>query len=324
MATETSITLTLESREEAVLLFGNRDQYLRMLRDALGIRIVARGDVVHIEGNEIQVDQADRAFQQLRAILKRKEALSSEDVRTVLAVVGSAEDRPSEQTVATTVVSSGASKSVRPRTDGQGRYVHAMRQSDLVFCIGPAGTGKTYLAVGVAVNLLRQGAVKKIVLVRPAVEAGERLGFLPGDMAAKINPYLRPLFDALNEMMEPEQVKRYTENDIIEIAPLAFMRGRTLNHAVIILDEGQNTTIAQMKMFLTRMGQGSKIIVTGDVTQVDLPVNVKSGLTDALQRLDQVEGIHIVYLTDADIVRHPLVSRIVNAYENEKPRKKRD
>jgi len=324
MATETSITLTLESREEAVLLFGNRDQYLRMLRDALGIRIVARGDVVHIEGNEIQVDQADRAFQQLRAILKRKEALSSEDVRTVLAVVSSAEDRPSEQTVATTVVSSGANRSVRPRTDGQGRYVHAMRQSDLVFCIGPAGTGKTYLAVGIAVNLLRQGAVKKIVLVRPAVEAGERLGFLPGDMAAKINPYLRPLFDALNEMMEPEQVKRYTENDIIEIAPLAFMRGRTLNHAVIILDEGQNTTIAQMKMFLTRMGQGSKIIVTGDVTQVDLPVNVKSGLTDALPRLDQVEGIHIVYLTDADIVRHPLVSRIVNAYENEKPRKKRD
>jgi phosphate starvation-inducible PhoH-like protein len=323
MATETSITLTLESREEAVLLFGNRDQYLRMMRDALGIRIVARGDVVHIEGSEIQVDQADRAFQQLRAILKKQETLSAEDVRTVLAVVSSAEDRPSVQTAAT-VVSGGATKSVRPRTDGQGRYVHAMRENDLVFAIGPAGTGKTYLAVGVAVNLLRQGAVKKIVLVRPAVEAGERLGFLPGDMAAKINPYLRPLFDALNEMMEPEQVKRYTENDIIEIAPLAFMRGRTLNQAVIILDEGQNTTIAQMKMFLTRMGQGSKIIVTGDITQVDLPGNVRSGLTDALDRLQKVERIGIVYLTEADIVRHPLVVKIVAAYEAERPRKKRE
>jgi phosphate starvation-inducible PhoH-like protein len=199
-----------------------------------------------------------------------------------------------------------------------------MRENDLVFAIGPAGTGKTYLAVGVAVNLLRQGAVKKIVLVRPAVEAGERLGFLPGDMAAKINPYLRPLFDALNEMMEPEQVKRYTENDIIEIAPLAFMRGRTLNQAVIILDEGQNTTIAQMKMFLTRMGQGSKIIVTGDITQVDLPGNVRSGLNDALQRLQNIERIGIVYLTEADIVRHPLVTKVVAAYEGERPRKKRE
>jgi phosphate starvation-inducible PhoH-like protein len=324
MATDSSITLTLESRDEAVLLFGNRDQYLRMMRDALGIRIVARGDVVHIEGSETQVDQADRAFQQLRSILKKKEALTAEDVRTVLAVVSTAEDRPSGQTAATTVVSSGASKTVRPRTDGQGRYVHAMRENDLVFCIGPAGTGKTYLAVGVAVNLLRQGAVKKIVLVRPAVEAGERLGFLPGDMAAKINPYLRPLFDALNEMMEPEQVKRYTENDIIEIAPLAFMRGRTLNQAVIILDEGQNTTIAQMKMFLTRMGQGSKIIVTGDITQVDLPGNVRSGLNDALQRLQNIERIGIVYLTEADIVRHPLVTKVVAAYEGERSRKKRE
>jgi phosphate starvation-inducible PhoH-like protein len=323
MATETSITLTLENREEAVLLFGSRDQYLRMMRDALGIRIAARGDVVHIEGNETQVDQADRAFQQLRAILKKQESLSAEDVRTVLAVVSTAEDRPSAQTAAT-VVSSGAMKSVRPRTDGQGRYVHAMRENDLVFAIGPAGTGKTYLAVGFAVNLLRQGAVKKIVLVRPAVEAGERLGFLPGDMAAKINPYLRPLFDALNEMMEPEQVKRYTENDIIEIAPLAFMRGRTLNQAVIILDEGQNTTIAQMKMFLTRMGHGSKIVVTGDVTQVDLPGNVRSGLVDAVDRLQKVDRIGIIYLTEADIVRHPLVTKIVAAYEGDRPRRKRE
>jgi len=212
---------------------------------------------------------------------------------------------------------------VRPRTPGQSRYMSAMRENDLVFAIGPAGTGKTYLAVAVAVTLLRQGAIKKIVLVRPAVEAGEKLGFLPGDIAAKINPYLRPLLDALNDMMEPEQAKRYMENDIIEIAPLAFMRGRTLNQAVIILDEGQNTTIPQMQMFLTRMGHGSKIIVTGDVTQVDLPRPTRSGLIDAVRRLEKIDRIAIIHLSEADIVRHPLVQAIVKAYEEDKPRKRR-
>src|SRR5439155_23883031 len=181
---------------------------------------------------------------------------------------------------------------------GQARYVRAMREHDLTLCVGPAGTGKTYLAVGMAVSWLRQGAVKKIVLVRPAVEAGERLGYLPGDMVAKINPYLRPLLDALNDMMEHEQVKRYMDNDIIEIVPLAYMRGRTLNQSAIILDEGQNTTVSQMKMFLTRMGQGSKIIVTGDITQVDLPREMRSGLTDAIHRLRDVQQIAIVYLDE--------------------------
>ena len=214
--------------------------------------------------------------------------------------------------------------SVRPRTDGQSRYVRAMRENDMTLCVGPAGTGKTYLAVGMAVSRMRAGEVKKIVLVRPAVEAGERLGFLPGDIVAKVNPYLRPLFDALNDMMEPEQVKRYMENDIIEIVPLAYMRGRTLNQAVIILDEGQNTTVPQMKMFLTRMGNGSKIIVTGDVTQVDLPRQMRSGLLDALHRLRDIERIAIVHLDEHDIVRHPLVQQIVRAYEEEKPRKKKE
>ena len=200
-----------------------------------------------------------------------------------------------------------------------------MREHDLVLCIGPAGSGKTFLAVGMAVTLLRQGAVKRIVLVRPAVEAGERLGFLPGDIVAKINPYLRPLFDALNDMMEPEQVKRYMENDIIEVAPLAFMRGRTLNNACIILDEGQNTTVPQMKMFLTRMGNNSKIIVTGDVTQVDLPKQTRSGMNDAINRLKGIERIGVVYLDQHDIVRNPLVQQIVLAYEDEKPiRKKKE
>jgi phosphate starvation-inducible PhoH-like protein len=318
--TETTITLTLDSRDEALLLFGSRDQHLRLIREALGIRLVARGDLIHIEGAADQVDKTDRLFQQLRQILHKKGALTPEDVRTVLDVVQAGEGREGAQTLAT--IDGG--RHVRPRTDGQARYVHAMRDNDLVLCIGPAGTGKTYLAVGMAVSMLRQGAVKRIVLVRPAVEAGERLGFLPGDIAAKVNPYLRPLFDALNDMMEPEQVKRYMENDIIEIVPLAYMRGRTLNHAVIILDEGQNTTIPQMKMFLTRMGNGSKIIVTGDVTQVDLPRQTRSGLLDAVHRLQEIERIAIIYLGEQDIVRHPLVQRIVKAYEEDKPRRRKE
>jgi phosphate starvation-inducible PhoH-like protein len=199
-----------------------------------------------------------------------------------------------------------------------------MQENDLTFCVGPAGTGKTYLAVGMAVNLLRAGQVKKIVLVRPAVEAGERLGFLPGDIVAKVNPYLRPLFDALNDMLEPEAVKRYMDNDIIEIVPLAFMRGRTLNQASIILDEGQNASVPQMKMFLTRMGMGSKIIVTGDVTQVDLPRQMRNGLLDAIHRLRNLERIAVIYLDEHDIVRHPLVQRIVRAYEDERPRRKKE
>jgi phosphate starvation-inducible PhoH-like protein len=228
--------------------------------------------------------------------------------------IGPPPDRPAEV----------GSRYVRPRTDGQARYVRAMREHDLTLCVGPAGSGKTYLAVGMAVSWLRQGTVKKIVLVRPAVEAGERLGYLPGDMIAKVNPYLRPLYDALNDMMEPEQVKRYMDNDIIEVCPLAFMRGRTLNAAAILLDEGQNTTVPQMKMFLTRMGTGSKIIVTGDVTQVDLPKQTRSGLIDVMHRLKNVERIALVYLDEHDIVRNPLVQLILRAYEDQRPGKKKE
>jgi phosphate starvation-inducible PhoH-like protein len=311
-------TITLNDRDEALLLFGSRDQNLRAIREALSVRLIARGDELHIEGDEFSVSQAERVFQQLRDLLRHQGRLSTEEVRTVLEVVQHGSDRQSLQNLAP--VDGG--RHVRPRTDGQARYVRAMQDNDLTFCIGPAGTGKTYLAVGMATNLLRQGQVKRIVLVRPAVEAGERLGFLPGDIVAKVNPYLRPLFDALNDMMEPEQVKRYMENDIIEIVPLAYMRGRTLNQAVIILDEGQNTTIPQMKMFLTRMGNGSKIIVTGDVTQVDLPRQMRSGLIDAVHRLRDLEQIAIIYLNESDIVRHPLVQKIVRAYEEEKARKK--
>jgi phosphate starvation-inducible PhoH-like protein len=317
---EATLSLTLENRDEAVSLFGSRDQHLRLVRDALGVRLIARGDTIQIEGSEDKVSEADRVFQQLRQMLRHQGKLSPEDVRTVLAVVQHGGERLGAQNL--TPVEGG--RYVRPRTDGQARYVRAMYDNDLTLCIGPAGTGKTYLAVGMAVNLLRQGQVRRIVLVRPAVEAGERLGFLPGDIVAKVNPYLRPLFDALNDMMEPEQVKRYMENDIIEIVPLAYMRGRTLNQSVIILDEGQNTTVPQMKMFLTRMGNGSKIIVTGDVTQVDLPKQTHSGLIDAMHRLRDIDRIAIVHLDEHDIVRHPLVQQIVRAYEGDRPRKKKE
>jgi len=319
---DSTVTLTLNDRDEAVQLFGSRDQYLRLIRDALGVRIIARGDTVQIDGDPTLVEQAERVFAQLRQTLQRQESLSAENVRTILAQAQKG-DNGAAPAVPAPVTSMANNRSVRPRTDGQAHYVEAMKSNDVVLAVGPAGTGKTYLAVGMAVNMLRQGAVKRVVLVRPAVEAGEKLGFLPGDIAAKINPYLRPLFDGLNDMMEPEQVKRYLDSDIIEVAPLAFMRGRTLNHSVIILDEGQNTTIAQMKMFLTRMGNGSKIIVTGDITQVDLPGNLKSGLIDAIHRLDNLEHVAVVFLTEHDIVRHPLVQRIVKAYEEERPRRKK-
>ncbi len=320
MASEATLTLTLESRDEAVLLFGSRDQFLRLIRDALEVRLIARGNTIQIEGADNRVAEADRVFQQLRQMLRKQGKISTEDVRTVLAVVQEGNELLGPP--ASTLME--GSRHVRPRTDGQARYVRAMKENDLTLCIGPGGTGKTYLAVGMAVSMLRQGLVKRIALVRPAVEAGERLGFLPGDIVAKVNPYLRPLFDALHDMMEPDQVKRYMENDIIEIVPLAYMRGRTLNQAVIILDEGQNTSVPQMKMFLTRMGTSSKIIVTGDVTQVDLPKQTRSGLIDAVQRLRDIDRISIVYLDENDIVRHPLVQQVVKAYEDDKPRKKKE
>ncbi|MFM7150507.1 MAG: PhoH family protein [Gemmataceae bacterium] len=316
------VVIPLDSREEAILLFGSRDQFLREIRTTLGMQqLVGRGDQILLHGSDEQIAQAGRVFQQLRNLLRQQGSLTLENVKTVLELVTQGGDRLD---AAPERRDSGPSRFARPRTDGQSRYVRAMLEHDLTLCIGPAGTGKTWLATAMAVSWLRQNLVKKIVLVRPAVEAGERLGYLPGDMIAKVNPYLRPLFDALNDMMEPEQVKRYMENDIIEICPLAFMRGRTLNQAAIILDEGQNTTIPQMKMFLTRMGNGSKIIVTGDITQVDLPPHTRSGLTDALHRLRNVDRIAIVQLDEADIVRNPLVQAILRAYEDEKTRKRKE
>lgn len=311
------LTIPLDSREESVLLSGNRDQFLKEIRQALDMQVLGRGDQILFKGTQEQIDQAARIISRMRESLRHEGSLSLEEVRTIIEVVHSGGDRISIGHN-TEKLPDSVGKFLRPRTDGQAIYVKAMLDNDLTICVGPAGTGKTWLAVAMAVSNLRQGLIKKIVLVRPAVEAGERLGFLPGDIAAKVNPYLRPLFDALNDMMDPDQVKRYVENDIIEIAPLAYMRGRTLNQAVIIMDEAQNTTVSQMKMFLTRMGYGSKVIVTGDITQVDLPPHTKSGLTDALNRLKNIDRIKLIHLGESDIVRNPLVQKILNAYEEDK------
>ncbi|REK10899.1 MAG: PhoH family protein [Planctomycetota bacterium] len=313
-------TIPLADSGSLLTLFGTRDQHLRKIRDSLGVAVSSRDDRIHIEGQDEAVAHATEVFEQLKTIADRYGVVSPDEVNRVLAhVTGQAlaagEHQPIEM--------QHAGRAIRPRTPGQVRYVDAMRNHDLVFCIGPAGTGKTYLAVAMAVQALKQEVIRKIVLVRPAVEAGESLGYLPGDLQAKINPYLRPLLDALREMMDYDQIRLYTEQDLIEMIPLAYMRGRTLNDAFVILDEAQNTTVAQMKMFLTRMGLGTKMVVSGDTTQVDLPNHTRSGLIDALHRLQGIEGFKHTTLQNEDIVRHRLVQDIVRAYEEEEPRRRR-
>jgi len=304
----TSIAVVDSKRLAAI--FGPRDQHLRRIRATLGVGVSARHDAIHIEGEEPSVLRAAGVFEELDRIARERGGVEADDVTKLLAAAsGAVEPVPREP-----IEIQGQGRHVLPRSAGQAAYVRAIRDNDVVVCSGPAGSGKTFLAVALAVSSLRAEQVRKIVLVRPAVEAGESLGYLPGDLQAKINPYLRPLLDALRDMMDYELVKRLTEQDVIEMIPLAYMRGRTLNNAFIILDEAQNTTVAQMKMFLTRLGVGSKMVISGDVTQIDLPPNRKSGLVDAMGRLERVRGCARVELGGADIVRHPLVQRIVEAY----------
>ncbi len=310
MSTSTTI-IPLTHTDEARLLFGPGDAHLRKIRDTLGTSVVLRGDSIVIEGDEGPVKLTQTVFERLREIIRRDGVVHDDMLTRILA--GNA-PKPINGSAGEIDLFEKAKK-VRPRTAGQQRYVDAIRKHDLIFCGGPAGCGKTYLAVAMAVNALRSEQVRRIVLVRPAVEAGEKLGFLPGDLLAKVNPFLRPLLDAMNDMLNFEQVRLYMENDVVEIVPLAFMRGRTLNDTFIILDEGQNTTVTQMKMFLTRMGEGSKIVVTGDPTQTDLPGDVQSGFNDAVSRLRDIQGVTLVQLGGEDIVRHRLVREIVKAYD---------
>jgi phosphate starvation-inducible PhoH-like protein len=305
-----NLNIIVEQPDKKLALFGSADRYLRMIRDAFGVQLVSREDELRLAGERDQVGKAAAVLNQMQKKLRRQDWLSTEDVG---AAISSAAHELRERS-ADEIEVYAKGHAIRPKTEGQKRYIDAVLNNDLTFCIGPAGTGKTYLAVAAAASMLKRGQAKRLVLARPAVEAGERLGFLPGDLQAKVNPYLRPLFDALHDMMDFEQVKRFMVNDIIEVIPLAFMRGRTLNDSVIILDEAQNTTPSQMLMFLTRLGHDSKMIVTGDVSQVDLPEGTASGLIDAANKLKGIKGIGFVELQRGDIVRHHLVQNIVNAY----------
>lgn len=305
-------TISLVDTEALLSLFGARDQHLRKIRESLSVEITHRDGEIHVAGSEAAVAQATEALEQLKTLVERRGVLGEDVVSEVLARV-TGDDSMSEST---SIEVPATAIQIRPRTPGQSQYVKAMREHDLTFAVGPSGTGKTYLAVAMAVEALNNHRLRKIVLVRPAVEAGESLGYLPGDLQAKINPYLRPLLDALYEMMDYDLIREYMGQDIIEVIPLAYMRGRTLNEAFIILDEAQNTTVSQMKMFLTRMGAGSKIVVAGDITQVDLAPHTRSGLTDAMTRLKAIKGVCQMRLSKADIVRHRLVQDIVRAYED--------
>jgi phosphate starvation-inducible protein PhoH and related proteins len=306
-----NLSIVLEQPDKKLALFGSADRHLRMIRDTFGVQIVGRDDELKLAGEGPQVAKAAAVLEQLQKKLRRQDWLSVEDVGQAIGRAAEQDRQHHEGEI--DVYAKG--HQIKPKTEGQKAYAEAIFNNDLTFCIGPAGTGKTYLAVAAAASLLKHGQARRIVLARPAVEAGERLGFLPGDLQAKVNPYLRPLFDALHDMIDFEQVKRFMVNDVIEVIPLAFMRGRTLNDSVIILDEAQNTTPSQMLMFLTRLGHDSKMIITGDTSQVDLPGGTRSGLVDAVEKLRGIKGIGLVELDRADIVRHRLVQNIVNAYE---------
>lgn len=307
--------VAIDDPQVAAAIFGQYDEHLALLEDETGIRIVQRGGEVVLIGPPSRVAQARDVVEQLKTFFLERRSLTTQDVRYVLHSVREGQKQELGDLAREIIITTPRGKKVRPKTLGQQRYVQAIRGNDIVFAIGPAGTGKTYLAVVMAVRALRNKDVNRLVLTRPAVEAGEKLGFLPGDLQDKVDPYLRPLYDALYDILGLENTQRYLDRHIIEIAPLAYMRGRTLEDAFIILDEAQNTTPEQMKMFLTRLGFGSKAVVTGDVTQVDLPKGQASGLVDAQRILAGVKGIAFAYFTGADTIRHPLVIEIVRAYE---------
>jgi len=305
------VTIQLDSTDKQLELFGPADSYLRLLRQSLGVQITARQSKLMIVGKDDNVKKAVEIVGKMQKQLIRHPPLNAEDVTAFI------KNQDSQQLLENgkTISVYSHKKAIEPSTTGQQKYIETMLANDLTFCIGPAGTGKTYLAVAIAVSMLKKKQIRRIVLARPAVEAGEKLGFLPGDLQAKVNPYLRPLFDALEDMMDFVQMRKFMELDIIEIIPLAFMRGRTLNESAIICDEAQNTSALQMLMVLTRLGHGSKMIITGDITQIDLEPGLKSGMIEAIETLRRIKGIGYVELNQKDIVRHRLVQKIVQAYK---------
>jgi phosphate starvation-inducible PhoH-like protein len=305
------VTIQLDSTDKQLELFGPADNYLRLIRQHLNVKITARQSKLIISGKESDVNKAAETIDKMQKQLIKGRPLTDDDVTSYVRYRNINTADESGRAVAVY----SHKKIIEPSTKGQMKYIETMLANDLTFCIGPAGTGKTYLAVAIAVSMLRKRQIRRIVLARPAVEAGEKLGFLPGDLQAKVNPYLRPLFDALEDMMDFTQMRKFMDLDIIEIIPLAFMRGRTLNDAAIICDEAQNTSALQMLMVLTRLGHGSKMIITGDITQIDLEKGQKSGMIEAIETLRRIKGIGYVELTQTDIVRHRLVQKIVQAYK---------
>src|SRR5262245_59919545 len=318
-------TLSLDSKTIETLA-GPLDESLKLIEDRFDVRVSARGGAVTIqadgEGGALREDRVADLFAQLASLHARGVSLGRDDIRTAVGIMTRGGAPKLAEHFLDSRVKPSARKTVVAKSPNQRHYIDAMRENDLVFGVGPAGTGKTYLAVALAITLLNEKRIQRILLCRPAVEAGEKLGFLPGDIAAKVDPYLRPLYDALHDMLEPERIEQLVERGTIEVAPLAFMRGRTLNDAFIILDEAQNTTPEQMKMFLTRIGLDSKAAVTGDVTQIDLPEKKVPGLGDAIEVVSGIPGIAVVHFDKTDVVRHPLVQRIVHAYDERAARAK--
>ena len=298
------------------LLFGQSGSLLRLIESQFDAKIVARGDSINLEGDEKEIKLLEALFTDLITHLRKNKELSERYVLYAISMVKQNGIGPFNDLQVSSIVTSIVTKeSIKPRTIGQKNYVEAIERYDIVFSIGPAGTGKTYLGVAMAVSALKQKMVGRVILVRPAVEAGESLGFLPGDIRAKVDPYLRPVYDALHDMLSAEKIRKLMEMGVIEIVPLAFMRGRTLNNSFVLLDEAQNTTVAQMKMFLTRLGVNSKAVITGDITQIDLEDKKASGLVQIQKILEGVEEIEFIYLTEKDVVRHPLVQEIIKAYQ---------
>ena len=304
-----------ERVEDLISVFGSFDENIKRIEEALNVTVINRGNELKITGDEESADKAARALEGLLALAAKGELIDEQRVRYLLTLVKEGNDAQVAQMAKDVVCITAKGKPIKAKTVGQQRYMKAIMKNTVTIGVGPAGTGKTYLAVAAAVAAFRERTVNRIILTRPAVEAGERLGFLPGDLQNKVDPYLRPLYDALYDMLGAETFQKYQERGSIEVAPLAYMRGRTLDDSFIILDEAQNTTKEQMKMFLTRLGFGSKIVITGDVTQIDLPADKTSGLKDALRVLTDVPDIAICRLTSADVVRHALVQQIINAYE---------
>ena len=309
--------------EHAVSLFGSFDENIKLIEKEFGVKVICRGSDLKIQGDEESVDKAKRAINNLLVFINKGETLTEQNVRYVISLVKEGNDDKLSSMAGDCICISAKGKPIKAKTLGQKKYIEAIKNNTVVIGVGPAGTGKTYLAVAMAVSAFRAKQVNRIILTRPAVEAGEKLGFLPGDLQQKVDPYLRPLYDALFDMLGAESFQKYQERGNIEVAPLAYMRGRTLDDSFIILDEAQNTTPEQMKMFLTRLGFGSKIVVTGDITQIDLPDGKKSGLVEVIKILKNVDDIQTCKFSDKDVVRHKLVQDIIKAYDKYEEAKKR-